>query len=885
MLKGISNSYPNDLPFYEQRSSLHERKRLLSMLLSRRNALRVICAPSLYGKSVLAYQYAQQVFQDESVNWIDASEPSFLLALDRGLESLSARLLASQDVLSKPDLFVIDGCPFLDDGRFDMLHDLIAKLLKMDHEVILTTDDTRWLVTGEFPCQAIDAQLLLLDEREEVLWSDLDARAAQEASTQAATQLSQGAHQEKERTGRSLLDAIAGCRGHEHAAHDRFVTMLENSAVRTEEEALAMVMLLLGSGALHEMRAYTADLSDALLMNIERRYPHAGITTLSPMFVAVPLTEQDKFRLVRRHADEIFRSLKAFKAEDDLIASLVKNLMKREQIELATQLVCGSHDEAYRGNYLDEQGRSFLFAGRPLSLLHLANTLPRSSFESTERWLGVAVALAMLNESELATRVMRSFQTKDRSAADELSVVLTQVVLGIAERTERTALVEAVERYAQEASESAVKDRFLGEGLDLAPAWSSRKDSSFMADIFTIIERTVEDPRSGYAAYQRFAAAGHSIKECLCALDLFVALLAFLTPHETARSSSHEQEMLAKLEQDIVYVLARQAALLPPNMLECHLFDQARILFDEQIYLHVDDQVLNRIESFRAGLARQQDKWRAHRLTAPLVLSEAAAARSSHLQPSKKALRINTLGRFEIEPHDDQIVVKDKVRKQLRLLISLMAINNGRELARPWVQRVMWPDAPERNAKQNLYTMWSLLNRSVTTREGACPFFESYPQSLSLNAQLVETDTQLLDDICKRLRYETLEIPLYEKAIEDIEDLYRGPLLPGDDTAEVVAHRKKYQERLIEALLKGGEHLRKCGETTLALRYFRFAFDNEPTREDVCYQLMLVLWKLGRHGEALNEYFVCRRALIDTFGIEGNAKLRELYETILNDAS
>lgn len=242
-------------------------------------------------------------------------------------------------------------------------------------------------------------------------------------------------------------------------------------------------------------------------------------------------------------------------------------------------------------------------------------------------------------------------------------------------------------------------------------------------------------------------------------------------------------------------------------------------------------------------------------------------------------------GRFEIEARDPDITIRAKVRKQLRLLISLLAINAGREVSRPWIQQTIWPNSPDRNARQSLYSMWSLLNKSILDREGNCPFFESYPQSVALNSALVETDTQLLTLICKRLRYETLDIPLYEKAIEMIEDIYRGPLLPGDETAEVVASRKQYHDRLIEALVNGGEQLRKTGETALALRYFRFAFDNEPTREDVCYLLMLTLWKLGRHGEALNEYFVCRRALVDRFGIEGTAKLRKLYDAILADAS
>lgn len=879
MNKCISKNYPFDLSFYEQHGSFRDRKRLLLMLLSRRTALRVICAPSLYGKSVLAYQYAQQVFPSDQVNWIDATEPLFLIALDAELDQdFTSRFLIQQNPPLKPQLFVIDGCPYLDDQRLETLLDLVAHLLKAGHEVILTTDDTRWCEVNEPSCQLIDAQLLLLDDRERTLWRYLDEQNANKKTSNENLRSLQPTAEKKQAQAHFSLDAIVGCRGQESVVHDRFLGMLMTSAIKTEEAALCLVMLLLGSGALHELRTYTTHFSDALLMNIERRYPHAGITAFSPMFVAAELTERDKFQLIRRHANALFRLLDPFKTEDELVEFLVATFMKREQTDLATQLVGGLHDDAKRQAFLDEHLRSFIFAGKPLALLHLTSTLPKTACTNAQHYFGVAAALKMLGESELAARLMRSFRTEDQAAEFELVTAIMEIALDIADRGDASALAQTLAETRERFAHAATEDHSM-------PTPSQAKPSC-VSGFLAIIASTLEDPCQGHEAYQRFAAAGHSIRECACALALFLALMTFLkSPANTTKRTPREREMLAKLEQDIIYVLARQASLLPPNTLECYLFDKACALFDEQIYLHVDDQVLNRIETMRTRMSTQRDQWRAHRLTAPLINVPEDANKDPYKHPGKKALRINTFGRFEIEPHDPEVIIKNKVRKQLRLLISLMAINSGREVARPWIQRVMWPNAPDRNAKQNLYTMWSLLNRSVTTREGACPFFESYPQSLSLNTDLVETDTQLLDNICKRLRYETLEVPLYEQAIEEIEDLYRGPLLPGDDTAEVVAHRKKYQERLIEALLKGGEHLRKCGETTLALRYFRFAFENEPTREDVCYQLMLVLWKLGRHGEALSEYFVCRRALIDSFGIEGNAKLRELYETILNDAS
>lgn len=63
--------------------ALINRKRLLVSLLSDREAVRVICAPPLYGKTVLANQYARMAFPPGNVTWVQASEPEFLVTLIR----------------------------------------------------------------------------------------------------------------------------------------------------------------------------------------------------------------------------------------------------------------------------------------------------------------------------------------------------------------------------------------------------------------------------------------------------------------------------------------------------------------------------------------------------------------------------------------------------------------------------------------------------------------------------------------------------------------------------------------------------------------------------------------------------------------------------------
>lgn len=139
MLEDISEYQAIEHAFSESRTPLFARKRLLAMLLARRRALRVICGPAHFGKSVLAYQYAHEVFADGTVFWIDASEPAFLISLD---EAQAKGSQAKVDLHVKKEgasrLIIIDDCPTLDTDRFSILCSVIDAALDAGDEVILT---------------------------------------------------------------------------------------------------------------------------------------------------------------------------------------------------------------------------------------------------------------------------------------------------------------------------------------------------------------------------------------------------------------------------------------------------------------------------------------------------------------------------------------------------------------------------------------------------------------------------------------------------------------------------------------------------------------------------------------------------------------------------
>lgn len=889
MLEGISEYQAIQHAITESCSALFARKHLLAMLLARRRSLRVICAPAHFGKSVLAYQYAHEVFADDTVCWINASEPVFLVSLDAlrtKEDQMDVTPLGKNTSASK--LFIIDDCPTLDAIRFSTLCAVIEATLNAGDEVILTTKDTRWTKLKKPYPEVVDARLLLLGKQEQ----DEEARWTQGDETL----------ERRMSKGEANLRLIVGYPNDAAKAHKQFFETLMDQEITSSLEALSLIMLILERGALHELNSYVETLDSALMRDLEHAYPYVGITPLSPLFSCAVLSEQERFMLLRRHLQGIRMALGVFESDELLVECLLDHLLKHDRLEFATQLACGLSQAAKRASFFDAHATSFLYAGKPLALLALARTLPRERFSSERRMRAIVLALALIGEGESAQRLLHTapqFISELKKAdplsgephgaaggsCPELSEALVYILLVGIEGHDRVRVSSLISSCIQQ----------LGSTASL----HTPERPMLSRDLVRMLAYALEDPLKGFEKLKALTSSGYSVKESLFALGVFARMLLFAwnerleeeTVKEQDRSGlfdvleEQEQNMLIEFEHMMARFLSRGTKLLVPNSIELVLFDSARVLFGERVYQFLNDAILTRIQTLRESLSAQRRTWRQGHKSENLLVCCDDEPLDQLTSMRKKALRINMFGRFEIEARDPDITIRAKVRKQLRLLISLLAINAGREVSRPWIQQTIWPNSPDRNARQSLYSMWSLLNKSILDREGNCPFFESYPQSVALNSALVETDTQLLTSICKRLRYETLDIPLYEKAIEMIEDIYRGPLLPGDETAEVVASRKQYHDRLIEALVNGGEQLRKTGETALALRYFRFAFDNEPTREDVCYLLMLTLWKLGRHGEALNEYFVCRRALIDRFGIEGTAKLRKLYDAILADAS
>lgn len=206
--------------------ALINRKRLLVSLLSDREAVRVICAPPLYGKTVLANQYARMAFPPGNVTWVQASEPEFLVNLDSG----SIEEVLDSDDSSPGKLVVFDGISKLKGKRRTSLVTLMGKLHTKQCEVMVTTEDFTLAADVELP-------VVVLDAREMALSSDeLPKRQCHSGNHESL--FKKGHMPTKRSVPPVALDKEKGA--------DRFLKALLRQTPSSPEESLAYLALFLG---------------------------------------------------------------------------------------------------------------------------------------------------------------------------------------------------------------------------------------------------------------------------------------------------------------------------------------------------------------------------------------------------------------------------------------------------------------------------------------------------------------------------------------------------------------------------------------------------------------------------------------------------------------
>lgn len=214
-----------------------------------------------------------------------------------------------------------------------------------------------------------------------------------------------------------------------------------------------------------------------------------------------------------------------------------------------------------------------------------------------------------------------------------------------------------------------------------------------------------------------------------------------------------------------------------------------------------------------------------------------------------------------------------------RAVLAILALNSGRVVSTDRLIDLLWGEHPPKTAVTSLQNFISQLRKTV----GASVVVTKAPGYL-LNVAAEQIDLNQFERLVAEAR--SLEPEARGNKLREALALWRGPPL-ADFTFEPFAEteiarleelRSAALEDRIEADLEGGAAAELVGELEGLVK-------QNPLRERLRGQLMLVLYRSGRQAEALQAYQDARRTLVDELGIEPTPVLQQLHASILRQES
>lgn len=250
-------------------------------------------------------------------------------------------------------------------------------------------------------------------------------------------------------------------------------------------------------------------------------------------------------------------------------------------------------------------------------------------------------------------------------------------------------------------------------------------------------------------------------------------------------------------------------------------------------------------------------------------------------------MRFRVLGPLEVRDRDQGQIIPLAGTKQ-RATLGVLLLRANKVVATSALLDALWPDdeAPV-TARKILHNAISGLRRVLTDhdRQAGQATLVTRPPGYLLMADQEDVDLYVFHRLVDEGRAD-LSRGRPEGAVDTLRralDLWRGPVLSdlaeaGISWPELVA----VQNTRLDVLEDYFDAAMACGRQHEILRELEMMVENEPLRERACTQLMLALYRSGRHADALDVYARMRTALVNELGLEPSQKLQLLQRAILN---
>jgi DNA-binding SARP family transcriptional activator/class 3 adenylate cyclase len=218
-----------------------------------------------------------------------------------------------------------------------------------------------------------------------------------------------------------------------------------------------------------------------------------------------------------------------------------------------------------------------------------------------------------------------------------------------------------------------------------------------------------------------------------------------------------------------------------------------------------------------------------------------------------------------------------------RGVLALLLLERNRVVPRDRIVDALWGESPPASAANSVQVYVSKLRRLLDRANGESALVTAPPGYLlriapgTLDAEEFE---QLLDDGRSALRAESFADA--ETSLARALALWRGPALADLASEPFVQSEIARLDRLrLEALEARFEAMLAMGRENEAVSELQTLVGLYPLDERLRAQLMIALYRSGRHADALETYRKFRQLLDEELGLEPNSELRRLEQAIL----
>lgn len=803
---------------------IYSRPRLVKRLVAERDVARFVVAPSGFGKTSLGLEYAASMFSFRGVHWLDCSSPCFLRDLDAGI--IAKTLIARPAQL---DLVVFDDVPFLADARSECFSHEIDALLEAGCEVLVTTTPAFGAIAdAQRDCVIVGARDLLVD--------DCELSSSHVASVEGL--------RECDRVPAFLWGGQDGMR--------EFLRGMRLGEMPSEMRAPVFVMEALQVGSFDDLSAVSGGVRADARRFISEHYPYVGVDLADETFEAHGFDVAQVMEGLGESIDSLGR-VATPSARDALSAKVACMLAARGMGPRACEIMQIACARKRRISWILQQQWHLFDSGCVRPLQELFESLgARSTGLDASMVAAASGRLFVLGEKERASSVARcALGMRGISSTDALMCAL--VALDAGGESARSAALETLGNIAAGKVEVLANDALAGRIAvsaialhkgDVAAACRALRNAG--VDTHVLRTATVYCATLLRRVFRR--ANGEDLAMVLSVSRALVNRMV---------DSTEEATVCEAILVAAVVESGGDAPLSSARQRACDVL--------------------------AAGLAEQRrGRTRPSLVPAQMPLSDCA------MQSPRPAvipeMRVNIFGGMEVTIGGVAVDPHLFAKQRTKTLLAVLVLFRGKEIARPELLRIMWPDATPERATNNFYSLWCRLRRALgAEHDEDCPYLVRHRASVMVDTRYVKSDVDEFDALCRTLLFDEPNARAWLAVFEKMEESFSCDLLPSEtENAFIAAMRLKYRARRIDAYVSAALRLVDAGEADTALWFAEVAADACPGREDAAFALMRAQAASGQRVQAMETYRLCAKHLAEELGIDPGDRMREMYCELLN---